>query len=349
MMSEKLIFLLLFLFYLMQLTEQEREIVRSGIYQIIPNRERAGRGVAYARFCEWDLGRNSQAMVRSFWYCQSCTMDLPDNQKKGLVVIGDLRGQWKSSSMEMLSFLASPQVRYLTTNFPHNWVSTHMLVDDPKLESFMRANRAFLRKDNRLRYRVHYGSSMEIGYSLRTFGIDIMDYLQDGTAGAALARYHMENDLLASEMIEEKWLQLELPYRQASSLVALHPNPQDVIMGRKGTSIAWPGNLHYNRVIEDNVHRYIDAREGSGDRMSKTLIAIEVLYILQNNHQVRFLRQKKNNDGIMLWEAIDDEEAQKKISQALRRLSRDIVLKQNEATSFAPANEDDMMDGIDEI
>jgi hypothetical protein len=101
-------------------------------------------------------------------------------------------------------------------------------------------------------------------------------------------------------------------------------------MGRnKMVAVAWAGNIMYHKVIQQFVHRYIEAQ--AGDRIEKTLIAVEILHVLHNKYGARFLARK-----VTVWEVIDDSEAQKKISQALRMLARDIVCQNGAASSTLP-------------
>jgi len=70
-------------------------------------------------------------------------------------------------------------------------------------------------------------------------------------------------------------------------------------------------------MIEQSVHRYIEAQVGSSRRANKTMIAVEILHVLQDQYKARFLNREDNK-----WVAIDDAEAQGKISQALRTLAK---------------------------
>jgi len=75
-------------------------------------------------------------------------------------------------------------------------------------------------------------------------------------------------------------------------------------------------------VIQDHVYRCIEAQNVASGRNNKTMIAVEVLQELHDEHKSRFLSRNDDN-----WTVIDDSEAQVKISQALRMLAREIVLQ----------------------
>jgi len=76
----------------------------------------------------------------------------------------------------------------------------------------------------------------------------------------------------------------------------------------------------YHKVIQQHVHRYIEVQGLGSDRACKTMIAVEILHLLHDKYQSRFLSRENSR-----WVAIDDAEAQVKVSQALRNLARKIV------------------------
>jgi len=133
----------------------------------------------------------------------------------------------------------------------------------------------------------------------------------------------IDEDIRQRQELDETWRLFEAPYRDPSSRVALFPNPQDIILGRnKAVAMTWSGNILYHKVIQQNVHRYIDAQAIGTERICKTLISIEILHILNHKFDARFLSRKDT-----MWEVLDDFEAQKNISQALRTLAREILCR----------------------
>jgi len=95
-------------------------------------------------------------------------------------------------------------------------------------------------------------------------------------------------------------------------------------MGRnKAIAVTWPGNILYHKVIQVHVYRYIEAQTVASGRINKTLISVEILHVLKREYNSRFLSRNETN-----WVAIDDTEAQVKVSQALRMLARETVSRQ---------------------
>ena len=57
---------------------------------------------------------------------------------------------------------------------------------------------------------------------------------------------------------------------------------------------------------------------GDQDRIAKTAIAIQVVRVVRYEFKARFLSRKDTE-----WEVMDDIEAQRKVSQALRNAARE--------------------------
>jgi len=165
-----------------------------------------------------------------------------------------------------------------------------------------------------MRARGHVGSSLELEYALRSFGIDFSNMDDDDYVNKMI-----EADICKRQRLEDEWRKSEAPYREPSSPFALFPNPQDIIMGKNRlVARTWSGNVMFQRLIQDNVHRYMEAQMEGWAKIDKTLLAIEILQILQNEHKARFLSREKTR-----WVTVSDAEAQKKITQSLRSLARE--------------------------
>lgn len=133
-----------------------------------------------------------------------------------------------------------------------------------------------------------------------------------------ISRSSMEAEIKKLQAKEEEWRKSEAPYRDPKSKVALFPNPQDVILGRnKKIASTWPGNLVYNRLIEQYGHRYVQAK--GHDRIDKTLLTVEFIHVLQSEYRARFLVRKET-----VWEVASMEDIQVKVSQAMRFQARQL-------------------------
>lgn len=294
------------------LNQQEQSLVLKGVYRIIRGQEATGRSVAYSNVSLWDVSHKGayDPLIRAFMYVQSTIFDNPQMQIQGLVAISDLRGNWTSSPSQVLEFLA--HVSGVSDDLPFHMASNHVIYDDPRLDDFLRAYRPLFEKEHRLRTRFHFGPTEEIEKSLRTFGINLR-----GCTHADLTRdfgsFAMEQDVRNRQELDEKWRQIEAPYRLPTSQTALFPNPQDIILGRnKSVATTWPGNVTYRHLIANNVQRYLDVHVRA-HRFDKTVISLEVLHVLQRAHGARFLSREET-----FWKALTNAEAQHKVGRTLR-------------------------------
>jgi len=297
------------------LTPEDQAMVKSGFYHLIMDHDRTGRCTLYSRLCLWDVS-NPKTFLRCAHYVVDAFQDHPEIQRKGAVSIGDVRGSWKSSFLQVIKVIGDAKEGI--DRLPYHNASGHMLYDDPAADTFIKGIRAVMDPGHRMRHRFHIGSNLEIDYSLRAFGIDVSDCLDVESSTGPMSTAGIEEDIRRREEIDEEWRRSEAPYRDPSSRQALFPNPQDIILGRnKKVALAWPGNVAYHAVIAQFARQYllVDDRES----MEKTLIAVEILDIIHRGHRARFLARKET-----VWEVIDDLEAQRKVSQGLRDAARDI-------------------------
>jgi len=260
----------------------------------------------------FDLQDNIRSVCRCIWYVISAVEDDPVMQQKGIVTVVYFGGQWKSSPLHFIR---------LGTGFPMDaipihLVSHHFLCVDTSSNDVIPRVRNLLAKDSRTRVRLHFGSSLELEYAMRTFGIDISRQLFQDDKGDEQS---IEKDIQRRQQLDDEWRRSEAPYRESTSPVALLPNPQDILSGRSKLVTTWSGNVMYHKLIEKHVHRYLDAQDGGLDRIDKTLISVDILLLLRNQYQSRFLARENAT-----WVVIDDSDAQKKISRSLRLLAREI-------------------------
>lgn len=289
------------------LTEAEVELVKSGANLLLSGRERTGRCISYAKLSAWDIS-DWRALVRSVWYVNTSIEDLEGSQKNGGLLIIDICGNSKHSPMEILNYLS--RSRRLLDAYLFRVEGLHLCYDNPGIKPFVEGLLGIFSKNFRMRHRVHYGSSLEIAYSLRTFGIDIADCMQPGTGFSSPEK--MDEYLELRESIDKPIRDREAAFQKSTSPFALYPNKIDVILGKSLVAATWYGNLLYKKFIEAQALKYIEA-SAVGRRVDKTLVAIETLHILQKEYGSRFLLRGK--DG---WDTVSDAENKQKVSQALR-------------------------------
>lgn len=301
------------------LTTEEQEMALSGWYRLFRTSEKSdsvGRGIAFMQLTQWEASK-PKALLRVCDYLgYSILLDDIQMQRNGIINITDCRGQLKSTPFEILQYLVT--IAPFWDSAAYHLVADHLIVDGRSFQAHLDRTRAIFGKTKRLRSRLHYGSTLEIDYLLRPHGIHVGDCLdlERSTVEDCLGRDAMLHSIQQTMEKEEKIREVEAPYCDASSAIALYPNPQDILLGHnKAVAVTWPGNIQFRSVISARVGEYIAA-----ERKSKADLAFQILRSIQSNYNARFLDRKTT-----VWEAADDAEAVKKISQALRNEARRIT------------------------
>lgn len=169
-----------------------------------------------------------KAMARYVWYTHWIIQDDPHVQRRGVVLLADARDTWRFSSLQSLHFMA-----VYPSDKPYHLASVHVLYNDPTVDAMIRRVRYVLPNDYRMRIRSHFGSVMEIQYSLKTFGIDVSGQLSVEKDSSMLVHYDgIEESIRKRQQFDDQWQKSEATYRDPGSRVALFPNPQDVIISR---------------------------------------------------------------------------------------------------------------------
>jgi len=241
-----------------------------------------------------------------------------DDAEEGIVSICDYRGKWISSPFQFIRL----NLTFPTATIPIHYACVHNLYVNSSSVDLIQVLRGALPKDVRTRFRSHSGSALEMEYALKTFGIDVSKELfrdyDPSLTREDQNNESIEEDIRRRQQLDDEYRRSESPFRGVDSPIALFPNPQDIIMGRnKAVATTWSGNVLYRKVIEQHAHRYAEAQVESSLRISKTMIAVEILHLLRDQYKARFLNREDNK-----WVVIDDSEAQVKISQALRTLAK---------------------------
>lgn len=293
------------------LTAKEVQLVRSGANHFLLSGEKTGRGISYSKLTAWDLS-DWKSLIRSIWYINTCIEDNHNVQRKGMILVVDLCGRSQHSPAEILNFIAMS--RNLQNTYLCRIEGVHFLYDNPALHPFFQGLLGVINKDFRLRHRFHFGSPMEIHYSLLTFGINIHEFTQPGSGGSSPES--MDKYLLDREKIDGPIRDREAPYRDPSSKYALYPNSNDVLLGRNlMVRASFSGNQLYKNIIESRASLFpsIDCQY----KAEKGRMANETRLVLQINYGTRFLA--RNEQG---WIAATKEEVNKKVGQDLRTAAK---------------------------
>jgi hypothetical protein len=301
---------------LKDLTNHEVRLVREGATQVLAGRERTGRGIVYSRIGQWDLS-SPLALIRSIWYTLSAIEDDEDMQRNGVVMIGDWQGPFRHSPYDNMVFLS--KIQPIVPSWALRTESVHSVYGHGSFLALFQTLFAAASKHLRVRHRFHFGSQLETTYSLRTFGIDMGEVPNSSESSWSILPGSkvttIDEYIQRRTLAEEQWREEEKVFQEPSAMVALVPNPHDILMGRSKFASRWPGNMLYHSMIAQYAPRYIVP--DSKSRIDKTLLTMEVIHALQNDYGSRFLSRKDTR-----WVVAADAAIQKKVNQSLRLEAR---------------------------
>jgi len=184
------------------------------------------------RLSKFDLSESIVSAARCTWYVLTAVYDDPVMQQKGIVTVADYGGKWLASHLQLMRLASA----FPTDAIPIHYVCLHILYSESALYDLIQTIRSMLPKESRTRVRLHFGSSLEMDYALRTFGINTSRQLfdewdplpfDDNTCDDSI-----EEDIRRRQQLDDEWRRSEAPYRDPVCPIALFPNPQDIIMGR---------------------------------------------------------------------------------------------------------------------
>ena len=306
---------------LLDLTDHEVRLVQEGTSRMMAGREKTGRGIVYYRIGQWDLSY-PLALIRSFWYILSAVEDDEDRQRKGVVMIGDWQGSFRHSPYECMSFLS--RIQPISRGFTFRIESVHCVYGSGTLLAPIQKVLAAVTNDLRVRHRFHEGSELETMYCLRTFGIDLGEESTNSSKSTwsilpgASQVTTMDEYIKRRSLAEDHRREMEKLFENPSAVVAMVPNPHDILLVRSKFVTTWPGNILYHTMVAKYAPRCIDP--DSLQRFDKTLITMELIHELQKDYGSRFLTRQETR-----WIVATDAAVQKKVTQSLRLEARSIT------------------------
>jgi hypothetical protein len=171
---------------LSDLNEDDMEALESGGFQVLAERDLAGRSVLYGRYTSMRY-RTIDNMLRALWYIWMSILEDPINQIKGVVAVGyevgklpldrfDGMGE-EESGFEMSNSEGgfdrdlARQIVSVPLSVPARPVGYHLCTDSHQWVHILNMILVTLCKFIRLRMRIHHGSDQECKYALMTHGL----------------------------------------------------------------------------------------------------------------------------------------------------------------------------------
>jgi hypothetical protein len=236
----------------------------------------------------------------------------------------------------------------INDSLPNRISAAHYCYDNPLILPALSLLQLLMGKENRIRFRSHYGKLCEFSPTYREFtptyrcGTDA-DTMQPSLSTGShiecqyeLMTFGIQNKILPidaqGEMIRtkvskfaEERKQIEGRRLQATRKKqgVVNPTTDDVLLGRGRPFQEWVGNLRLGKLIDQHKNTYHDA-----SRFEKTCTSMDIVNIIKSGNG-RFLQKCKGEDKDENgeWMEVDDTVARAKVSSGFRTKSR-----KNEAT-----------------
>ncbi|KAL3930374.1 MAG: hypothetical protein SGARI_004501, partial [Bacillariaceae sp.] len=191
---------------LSDLDEYDMEALESGGFQVLAERDLAGRSVLYGRYTSMRY-RTIDNMLRALWYIWMSILEDPVNQMKGVVAVGYEVGKVpldrfdgigeEEEGFEMYNAEGgfdrdlARQIVSVPLSVPARPVGYHLCTDSQQWVGILNMIMVTLCKFIRLRMRIHHGSDQECKYALMTHGLPTSCIPVDAQGNVTLS-YHQD-------------------------------------------------------------------------------------------------------------------------------------------------------------
>mmetsp|Transcript_12151 Transcript_12151/g.19181 ORF Transcript_12151/g.19181 Transcript_12151/m.19181 type:complete len:606 (-) Transcript_12151:24-1841(-) len=294
----------------------------SGMNQILPRRDNAGRLVWIWIAAPHEQSYSREALLRRIFYNNMLISEDVDTQKKGSVgIIYTLNQQQTKRGTEGRKRVEN--YSGITRSLPMPIACIHFVYDNymwlPVLSVAQMSVHLFVR----LRVRAHYGSHSDCMYKLQTFGIpaDTIPVDETGKYSGLNHKNFLEN----RRSQEREWAKNKATGASSAAADAQRsqttaPSSSDVLLGRGSGYFNHVGNVRYRAMIEDLKDKY--DRSSNEGKQKTTEDVVKTIRDLGG----RFL---KNNKGV--WVQVDDKVARQKVGHSFRALRSSAAKPKQEA------------------
>ncbi|KAL3930368.1 MAG: hypothetical protein SGARI_004502, partial [Bacillariaceae sp.] len=267
---------------------------KSGSGMVLPARDTSGRRV----LC---IAKDCISTIDRYYFWQEI-LDDEEEQKRGVVLVVCLFNVVQNAN----DLLEKDLVEKLMNSVPGRFTAMHFLLPDRPLYHCIKATYALLfGKRNRNHMRMHVGSTTEILYSLKTFGIPV-DFLPQNLKRDCqqTLRRHIKwvDQLEARDQARENGHDFE------KNPVYACPNSKDILLGKGRRIMKHPGNKDLRLLLEVKTHRWEPASNQDKGKLARELVR-EI-----RASGGRFLREEENGWFV----EVDEDTARQKVSIGFR-------------------------------
>jgi hypothetical protein len=309
------------------LDDDARWTVKSGFFQMLPERDSRGRliiSVASNYRCR--VHRSTQSFLQMAFYSAMRFAEDEANQKSGVVIVCYCLGP---TAKEFDDRHTTWEVSKLTLCTPTRLEAIHYCTSTSGMQYVWDLVKGF-GVFNRARIRIHFGTHMECQYALLCFGLPshLLPFTSEGELKTCEHKSWVQRTVMKDHEVKRgaTFSGLELPRRN------------DVLLGQGKPLQAHPGNQRFRELVELYLDEYDKAsRVRNGD--SKIVIR-KFLYEIQcpssnsggapngvtyHCEGARFLRRRDDNLKSGWWIEVTDEKVLiEKVASAFRTFRKRI-------------------------
>ncbi|CAJ1937025.1 unnamed protein product [Cylindrotheca closterium] len=276
------------------LDEEDQRSLLSGSYQAVGT-DLAGRTVVMG--CPCHEYKTVDNQVRALWYILSKIVADKSTRKKGLVFLYYVSSALSNDNGHIDMYLKASSVQKA---LPLVVKGFHFCYEHEIFRPIMSAMQMVIGNRMRLRFRSHYGSTVEINYSLQTFGIpgSIFPFERNGKLSLDKFRNYLTT-VIQQEGEEE--------VKNGDTIFC--PTSVDVLLGRGRHPQEHLGNLNLAELVDAHTGTY-----ASIPKKGKKELHMSIVRSVQGQGG-RFLKRGPRGEG---WEVVGDEVAIDKVRNRFR-------------------------------
>eukprot|EP00980_Cylindrotheca_fusiformis_P030013 scaffold24188_cov98-Cylindrotheca_fusiformis.AAC.1 len=300
--------------FLSDLTNEDRDLLQSGFFHVQQCKDRCGRNVVW--FFSGFVGRwTKDSMIRTHYFLNFNVLSSnPEVQKRGAVIIyydtaqpgNNVIHRLKiSEHIEVLGFVNAIPCRYSGRHFCLKTGKDTLALNNAVVACATRIIPLY----TRVRTRLHYGSDMELQYTLQDHGISLKTCPVDenGVVLEAVARMWYETSVengLFNGYSNASGNGSDASSENGGSIAKIAPSvdlqvrQNDVLLGRGTVIQSRQGNIRFRKFVAEHRAAYDQAGYTGKGRM-----VAELSQILKSNG-VRFLKGDRDKQ----WIECDDKE-----------------------------------------
>jgi len=290
---------------LSDLAAKDRIALQSGAFQILPERDTAGRAVVF--FAPGQrIFDTIESWMRAMWYVYWLLSKDVENQLTGICMVVYFRGFTKKRD-------TYEQVKKLTLvreSMPSKLVALHFCYQDVAMNAMIVAHKVhFLTRNLRSRVRDHFSTDHnEICFQLETYGIPIDKEILKANGHLGLKWFNEWMQIRESQEADHSGN--DDGTTPSTIAVTITPRKFDVLFGRGRNTREHCGNLRCAHLVEMHQPEYEHC-----SKSEKTELAMRIVVIIKECNG-RFLKKDRKTG----WEEVEDTKAREKVSHFFRHL-----------------------------